>query len=1066
MKRKFAPVASVMAALLIVGTVLVLTSQPTQAAAGVDAPARSANASTLLLADDFDYGATAMSLTVASGGNWANHSGGSPYVGYTTTSLSMAGYGSSGVGGAATILTTGNEDVNRTFITQTSGTVYYAMLLNALTAGTGAYFLHLKDAGTSLFRARVFARNDAGILHFGLSDGSTGNYITTTDFSFNTTYLLVVKYNASTGDTALYVLDTFSGTEPGTALITTTGTAQSVLAVALRQSNGGPTAIIDGVRVANTWQDVVGYVPPIEADLSVSKSGPATALAGETITYTINLSNTGSYTATGTLVTDTLPTDVTYVTYTADLPANFTQNGQDLIWDFGDMALAANATIQVQVVVSPSLMNGDSFMNTAEATSTYTETTLANNMASVTTFIGAPDLTIEKIGPASVNAGDTFTYTLTYSNAGTINATDVEIVDQLPAGVTFVTETTTSAAYANGTLTWTVGALAASAGGSIDVAVTADKAGVWVNTATIGGGPVDSDLLNNASSVTTTILGADPYVAKSGPAAAFIDRLVLYTLTYGNRGTIMATATLTDQLPAGFTVADIAADNSELPFANVGNSRVWTVDIAPNSEVSFTLALTVPTALAPSTRITNAVTISALELGDNPINNDASASSMVYEIVPISTARAGTVGEVFAVEGMVTVEPGVFTYQGQNRYMYIQDATGGVLVYRGGSLNSVARNHVVRVVGAVNEYNGETEFVPANATDVIDMGPGTAVTPLVTNTGAVDEQVEGQLVQISGQVVGAPATYRLQVNDGSGMVEVNRYYNLGTVTDPNYIDFSAYTVGDYVKVVGVTRGYSETFGFTREVLPRGPVDIAEYPRVLSVDPANGATGVSIATTLQATFNLTLTNVTSATFTMADAAGAISGIVSYDPATQMATFTPDTDLAYGTRYTATLKSALAAENGLTLMPAQDYVWSFVTYQPMPQLAFSKSVEKPASEMQLGDVVTYTLELSNSGDGAATGVLITDVLPVEVTFGGFVQQGGAVETSGAVTWGGSLNVGVTATVVFTATVGDQRAFYGRMVTNTAQFTSDNGGSDSAEAEFQIVNRYFILLPLVQR
>jgi uncharacterized repeat protein (TIGR01451 family) len=133
---------------------------------------------------------------------------------------------------------------------------------------------------------------------------------------------------------------------------------------------------------------------------------------------------------------------------------------------------------------------------------------------------------------------------------------------------------------------------------------------------------------------------------------------------------------------------------------------------------------------------------------------------------------------------------------------------------------------------------------------------------------------------------------------------------------------------------------------------------------------------------------------------------------------------------------------------------------------PQLAFAKGVEKPASEMQLGDVVTYTLELSNSGDGAATGVLITDVLPVEINFGGFVQPNGAVESGGTVTWSGSLNAGVTATVVFTATVGDHRAFYGRTVTNTAQFTSDNGGSDSAEAAFQIVKRYFIFAPLIRR
>ncbi len=133
---------------------------------------------------------------------------------------------------------------------------------------------------------------------------------------------------------------------------------------------------------------------------------------------------------------------------------------------------------------------------------------------------------------------------------------------------------------------------------------------------------------------------------------------------------------------------------------------------------------------------------------------------------------------------------------------------------------------------------------------------------------------------------------------------------------------------------------------------------------------------------------------------------------------------------------------------------------------PQLSFAKNVEKPQTEMQLGDVVTYTLDLSNSGNGVANGVLITDVLPAEVTFGGFVQQSGAAYASGAVTWSGQVNAGVSTTIIFTATVGNQRAFYGRTVTNTAQFTSGNGGSDSAEAAFQIVKRYFVFAPIVKR
>ena len=95
-----------------------------------------------------------------------------------------------------------------------------------------------------------------------------------------------------------------------------------------------------------------------------------------------------------------------------------------------------------------------------------------------------------------------------------------------------------------------------------------------------------------------------------------------------------------------------------------------------------------------------------------------------------------------------------------------------------------------------------------------------------------------------------------------------------------------------------------------------------------------------------------------------------------------------------------------------------------------------------------------------------MLITDVLPTAVTFGGFVQQNGAVYGSGAITWSGSLNAGVSATVIFTATVKNNRSLYGTNVSNTVQFTSGNDGSGSTSAAFDLVKRYFTYLPFIKR
>ncbi|MFN3763702.1 MAG: hypothetical protein ACK4WK_10965, partial [Anaerolineae bacterium] len=132
---------------------------------------------------------------------------------------------------------------------------------------------------------------------------------------------------------------------------------------------------------------------------------------------------------------------------------------------------------------------------------------------------------------------------------------------------------------------------------------------------------------------------------------------------------------------------------------------------------------------------------------------------------------------------------------------------------------------------------------------------------------------------------------------------------------------------------------------------------------------------------------------------------------------------------------------------------------------PSLTVSKSVA-PEADVSPGGVVTYTVVLSNSGAGDAVGVVLTDVLPVEVTFGGWVQQSGAVYENGVITWTGTVTGGVEVRLVFTATVGSDPGLYNRTVVNTASFISGNAGSGSATASFTTERRYWIYMPLVMR
>jgi hypothetical protein len=104
------------------------------------------------------------------------------------------------------------------------------------------------------------------------------------------------------------------------------------------------------------------------------------------------------------------------------------------------------------------------------------------------------------------------------------------------------------------------------------------------------------------------------------------------------------------------------------------------------------------------------------------------------------------------------------------------------------------------------------------------------------------------------------------------------------------------------------------------------------PTVTAVAPINNAVGVSINTTVAATFSEPMAPITGAArFTVTCAAPCVSptGTVALDPTNRIATFTltPITTLAPLTLYTATVTGATSLATGIPL--AGPYVWQFTT-----------------------------------------------------------------------------------------------------------------------------------------
>ena len=226
----------------------------------IDIPVKTVT-SNYIVSENFDYGSTAGDLTAITT-NWDAHSGaGSLFVGYDTAGLSMAGYPSSGTGGSMTITPSNREDVNLQFDAVTSGTVYLSALINLSTVGEGTYFYHLKDADFN-YRARIGAKDDGnGKILFGIGASSSSLTYGTTPYDLNTTYLVVGSYNIDTGESNLHVLTSPVASEPASPEASNTGNSGTpISSLAIRQDGDGregPTAVLDGMRVALSWEDIM-----------------------------------------------------------------------------------------------------------------------------------------------------------------------------------------------------------------------------------------------------------------------------------------------------------------------------------------------------------------------------------------------------------------------------------------------------------------------------------------------------------------------------------------------------------------------------------------------------------------------------------------------------------------------------------------------------------------------------------------------------------------------------------------------------------------------------------------
>jgi large repetitive protein len=124
----------------------------------------------------------------------------------------------------------------------------------------------------------------------------------------------------------------------------------------------------------------------------------------------------------------------------------------------------------------------------------------------------APDVTIDKNGPASARAGSVFSYSITVRNRSRFTARDVEVTDLVPIQLTLV-RVPSGATIRNGVVTWSLGDLAAGRSRTLtmQVRVNPNVTGRITNTATV----TAEGMPPKRSTAVTRVSGPAP-VARTG----------------------------------------------------------------------------------------------------------------------------------------------------------------------------------------------------------------------------------------------------------------------------------------------------------------------------------------------------------------------------------------------------------------------------------------------------------------------------------------------------------------------------------------------------------------------
>ncbi|MDX2032752.1 MAG: hypothetical protein SF339_18895 [Blastocatellia bacterium] len=587
--------------------------------------------------------------------------------------------------------------------------------------------------------------------------------------------------------------------------VSASASLNSIVSNAAQISTNGAVDINGGNNTSLTTQNVV----ITKTDLGIAKvtSNLTPVAGGAAFSYTLTVTNNGPSDAKNVLVTDPLPPGVIFqnvsVVNNPSLAGYGLSCAGPAVATNGTVSCTGNlpgpnggvstSTITIVAQIVPNVASGVR-TNTASVTSSTQEVSpnVSPNTASVQQEIevNAP-LSITKAGPATVCAGDSFTYSITVNNGGSSTALNATISDPLPANTTFESMSGTGA-FANacshnggvpGTITCS----------TIDIPTGLHKLNITVklapsaptgplsNTATITSAGTGSIAVGTSTTTAQVNHCADLSLTKTAPDVLVAGSVIDYKLKITNLGGSDITGgaapgviTIVDTLPpqvtsvisavsgpgegGGFTCTTAGASPILVTCVNAAGAAG---NFPIGAMANIVIKVRIDSGATPGTNIQNCATIttptptSVPQIDTNTANNTSCDSSVVEGSADLGASK--TAVPVVDPDGAGPLAPVALPVVGPNVPAGSVNA-GGYIRYDipfGNSGPSDAGNVLL-----TDQLPGNTAFVGALATGGVYVPAAQPpAIPFTFTVQAVDTVAPlGPNVSLTCTVTGAPGS--------------------------------------------------------------------------------------------------------------------------------------------------------------------------------------------------------------------------------------------------------------------------------------------------------------------